>query len=289
MKEQRLRRAEDLQRKEDKNFLDTVLAVEEREARKARQAMLSALAKQKEAEREQEWLTAALSFEESRIKEIEEGAEPTEIPPTIPVPNLQAEAPTGVIMPQGAEPYWERADVPELEEQEASEPRSESSPARTWSTLQPDTLKMEKGAAKPDMPNYMQEELIISMQTGAELGTLHGQEEQLTRSPCSPPPSRARKDQKNLDRMSARRKEQRRQQMLSSRNLSPDDAGATAINLKPDTTLKPIKPASGQETPHSLQTMPRDPPQATHKECGHISPQKSQNLFIFKTREESLH
>ena len=52
MKKERLRRAEKQKRKEDEAFLDTVLAVEEREARKARQATLSALAKEQAAARD---------------------------------------------------------------------------------------------------------------------------------------------------------------------------------------------------------------------------------------------
>ena len=111
--------------------------------------------------------------------------------------------------------------------------------------------------------------VTTSMQAGTELGTRHGQEEHTpTRTPSSPPPSRARTDKQKKDRMSQRRKEQRRQQMSSSRNLSPEDAGATAIILNPETTLKPNKPATGQELSPSLHSMPRDPPKQPTRRVG---------------------
>ena len=65
MKQERLRRAEERRIEDDMQFLNTVIQVEERAARKEKQAKLSALAKQKEAAQEQEWLKAALELEES--------------------------------------------------------------------------------------------------------------------------------------------------------------------------------------------------------------------------------
>ena len=330
MKQERLRRAEKLKKEEEDTFLNTVLAVEEKEARKARQATLSALAKEQETAREQEWLKEALSFEESRRNEIEEGAETTQPTPTIPVPNLQAGTPSGATMPPGEESYWDNADV-QPREQEDQAQWSESSPARPWTTtLQCSTLKKERTDAKPEEPACLSEQTtttmlqllgeqatanmpqarseqanatmhqamattsmqhtekqmtttslqpsekempISSLQPGTELGTGHGHEEQPPpRTPSSPPPSRARKEQQRKDRMIKRRKDQRRLQMSSSRNLSPEDVGATAIVTNPEAIPKPTKPTTGQELSPSKYSKPRDPPKQPIRHVGTYVP-----------------
>ena len=327
MKEQRLQRVEEIKKEESRQFLATVIAVEEKEARKAKQARLSALARKKQEEKDQEWLREALSLEESRedalrLEESREDAPNIEqnrdedkggagtnyktpsSPSPAPITPL-AGAPSGATMPQGEEPCWDGAAVSVLKEQEETNPEPESRPARPGCTsLQPSTTPTERGAAELYKSSNMQDEYTITKQEVHELGTIHGQEEHIitqqqvqengqaeytitkqqvqeldtlhgqeehnnTKSPSSPPSSRAKKSsRKNQDRMKQRRKEQRRHRMSSSRNLSPENAGTTAIDQDPGTPHKPTKPANGQEMPPSPPHMPRDSPRQPTRRVG---------------------
>ena len=122
----------------------------------------------------------------------------------------------------------------------------------------------------------------ITRQAVPEPGTLHGQEEHITRTPSSPPSSRAKMTIKNQDRLKQGRKEQRRHKMSSSRNLSPEDAGTTAMDQDPGTPRMSTMPSTGQEMSPNPQQVPRDPPQQPARTMGthyaHIASHQTSTL-----------